>query len=101
MEPIEVTLVVILLLIIVLGWIRLYLLPFRLAVARGHPQKRLLFYVNLLLGWTILGWLVVLVSALQYQAQEYAPLRKPQILRKSMPVSPKEVTNGRNKHSST
>ena len=93
MEPISLILGGILLLIFVIGWIKLYLFPFGIAAKRGHPQLRVLFYVNLFLGWTVFGWLVVLVCALSYEAQEYTPRRKPQIFRKSVPVQPIEVTN--------
>ena len=42
----------------------LYLLPFFIAVMRGHPQKLPIFVLNLLLGWTLAGWVAALVFSL-------------------------------------
>lgn len=35
----------------------LYFLPTIIAAARQHPNQWPILFVNLLLGWTILGWL--------------------------------------------
>lgn len=39
-----------------------YLLPTSIALVRRVPTG-LCFFVNLLLGWTVVGWIVVLVLA--------------------------------------
>lgn len=41
----------------------LYLLPTFIAVTRKHPQTGALFWLNLLLGWTLLGWIAAFVWA--------------------------------------
>lgn len=44
--------------------ILLMFLPFFIARSRKHKQKRAIFWINLLLGWTILIWLPLLVYSL-------------------------------------
>ena len=41
-----------------------YFLPGIIAAARNHHQSTAIFFLNLLLGWTFLGWVVALVWAL-------------------------------------
>ncbi len=41
-----------------------YFLPGIVAVERKHPQATAIFALNLLLGWTILGWIAALVWSL-------------------------------------
>jgi hypothetical protein len=40
-----------------------YFLPAILAEVRGHQNSGMIFLTNLLLGWTIVGWIVALVWA--------------------------------------
>ncbi|MGI9250118.1 MAG: superinfection immunity protein [Pseudohongiellaceae bacterium] len=42
----------------------LYFLPFLVANGRGHPQVVAIFALNLLLGWTLLGWIAAFVWSL-------------------------------------
>ena len=44
----------------------LYMLPWAIAAVRDVPHW-LVFWVNLLLGWTIVGWILALVMALRAQ----------------------------------
>ena len=39
----------------------LYLLPSVVAAIRRHPSGGAIFILNLLLGWTVLGWVVALI----------------------------------------
>jgi len=48
------------LLLIVLIFV-LYFLPTLIAFLRQHKNKLAIFLLNLLLGWTVLGWVVSLV----------------------------------------
>ena len=43
-----------------------YLLPWAIAAVRDVPHWSV-FWVNLLLGWTVVGWIVALVMALRGQ----------------------------------
>jgi cell shape-determining protein MreD len=43
-----------------------YMLPWALAAIRDVPHWSV-FWINLLLGWTIVGWIVALVLALRRQ----------------------------------
>ncbi|MDO8732110.1 MAG: superinfection immunity protein [Actinomycetota bacterium] len=45
-----------------------YLLPWAIAAVRDVPHWSV-FWVNLLLGWTIVGWIVALVMSLRAQRQ--------------------------------
>jgi hypothetical protein len=66
-EPVDrswtVTKVVAIIVAIVTG---LYMLPWAIAAVRDVPHWSV-FWVNLLLGWTIIGWIVALVLALRAQ----------------------------------
>lgn len=46
------------------GAILLYVLPGVIAVRRRHPNATAIVALNLLLGWTFLGWVAALVWAL-------------------------------------
>ena len=43
--------------------IGLYLIPSIIAQCRRHPKKVRIMLLNILLGWTIIGWLAALVWA--------------------------------------
>lgn len=49
--------------IILLG-LALYVLPSGLALQRGHPNAAAIVVVNLLLGWTFVGWVAALAWSL-------------------------------------
>lgn len=40
-----------------------YMLPWAVAVTRSMPNTGSILLINLLLGWTIIGWIVALVMA--------------------------------------
>jgi hypothetical protein len=42
-----------------------YLLPTAVAIWQNHPQTMPIFLVNLLLGWTVVGWIIALVWSLR------------------------------------
>jgi hypothetical protein len=41
-----------------------YLLPFLVAALRNHDMLVPILVVNVLLGWTVVGWFVILFAAL-------------------------------------
>jgi hypothetical protein len=45
-----------------------YMLPWAIAAVRNVPHWSV-FWVNLLLGWTIVGWIIALVMSLRAQRQ--------------------------------
>jgi Superinfection immunity protein len=48
-----------------LGWLLLlYMVPTMIALRRRHHQRYAIAACNVLLGWTILGWVVALCLAL-------------------------------------
>ena len=49
-----------------------YMLPWCIACVRDVPHW-LVFWINLLLGWTIIGWIVALVLALRAQRLTVRP----------------------------
>ena len=62
----------------------LYCLPMLIAYGRGHTGANSIALVNVLLGWTLAGWLVVLFQAtaeLSYPDAE--PRRRPGISRRT------------------
>ena len=38
-----------------------YMLPWAIAAVRGNRNAWSVFWVNLLLGWTVIGWLITLI----------------------------------------
>lgn len=46
-----------------------YLFPWGLAATRGARNSNQVFWLNLLLGWTLIGWVVALVMALRTHQQ--------------------------------
>jgi len=49
-----------------------YMLPWCIACVRDVPHW-LVFWINLLLGWTIIGWIVALVMSLRAQRLTVRP----------------------------
>jgi Superinfection immunity protein len=47
--------------VLFLGVVVLFLLPTIIAFHRGHPNRVAILLINLLVGWTGLGWIGVLV----------------------------------------
>lgn len=47
--------------IIFLCLLAIYFLPALVASTRGHPNTSAITILNLLLGWTLLGWVAALV----------------------------------------
>jgi Superinfection immunity protein len=56
---------------IVLISIVLYFLPWFIALKIGHPNTIAIFFLNLLLGWCIFGWVAALIWAL---ARPHSPM---------------------------
>jgi Superinfection immunity protein len=57
---------IIMLLLIVL----IYMLPTLIAFGREHPHRQDIIVVNLLLGWTLIGWIAVFLWALLTRTEE-------------------------------
>lgn len=55
--------------------IALYFLPGIIAANRGHPNGGSIFLLNLLLGWTFLGWVVALVWSVSSIAPPVTPVQ--------------------------
>jgi hypothetical protein len=54
--------------VVLLAWVialltGFYMLPWAVAVTRSMPNTGSILLINLLLGWTIVGWIVALVMA--------------------------------------
>lgn len=50
-----------------------YFLPALLAFAGNHRKWRQLSLVNLLLGWTVIGWIAALIWALMDSSEKGEP----------------------------
>lgn len=48
-----------------------YLLPWALGVQRNLPRHRSLFWLNLLLGWTGIGWILAMIEVLLWRPSSY------------------------------
>jgi hypothetical protein len=51
-----------------------YCVPLAIALIRKHPQTGAIVAVNLLLGWTFIGWVVAFVWALTNPRKDAAPV---------------------------
>jgi len=50
----------------------LYMLPTLIAFGREHPRRQDLAVVNILLGWTLIGWIAVFLWASLVQTEDEA-----------------------------
>lgn len=53
----------------ILAWITAiitagYMLPWAIAATRGKANTGAIFWINVLLGWSIIGWVVALIMSL-------------------------------------
>jgi len=58
------TTILMLLLIVVI-----YMLPTLIAFGREHPRRQDVVVLNILLGWTLIGWIVAFLWALLAQTE--------------------------------
>lgn len=42
-----------------------YMLPWAIAAVRGNRNAWTVFWINLLLGWTVIGWIIALVMSIR------------------------------------
>lgn len=57
--------------LLLFGFLALYFLPCIVALGRDSDSKLQIFLVNLLVGWTFLGWVIALVWACGKDREEY------------------------------
>jgi hypothetical protein len=58
--------------------IAIYFLPLMIAAGRNHHQTFAIFVLNLLLGWTLLGWIAALIWSFTATAREVAEDIRPE-----------------------
>lgn len=61
------------------GAATLYLAPWLVAIDRRHPGRKTVAVLNLLLGWTLLGWIATLVFAFRPQPWSFTDPAGPAI----------------------
>ena len=66
----------ILIFVATLGYLLGYFIPTAIAIYRGVNSRVRLIWVNLLLGWTLLGWIVALIWAITGEQTEEIKLAK-------------------------
>jgi hypothetical protein len=82
-----------------LAWvIVLYILPSLIALYRKHPSKGSIIAVNILLGWTAIGWLWSLIWSLGSKGQTVVVVNTPpamasQTVPVAVPVGHKTVAD--------
>lgn len=59
-----------LIVVIVLGVLAVYMIPWRVAKRRKHTKADAILVLNLLLGWTLIGWALALTWAMTEQNQQ-------------------------------
>ncbi len=73
-----------------------YFLPSIIANARGHRDQLAIFLLNICFGWTVFGWLALLVWAFvvphEKKPQRFVIRSTPIVMRESVPDSvPDEI----------
>ncbi len=61
----------------VVAGVFVYILPSMIALKRKHQKAGTIMGVNILLGWTLLGWIISLVWALSKTAGKIPPVKSP------------------------
>ena len=56
--------------LMVLAIVVIYMLPTLIAFGREHPRRQDLAVVNILLGWTLIGWIAFFLWALLTQVED-------------------------------
>jgi len=59
-----------------IGLFLLYFLPVLVAYSRKHRSAMAIGFLNVFLGWTLLGWLIAMVWSLTGNVEEKAPARR-------------------------
>jgi hypothetical protein len=67
----------------------IYFLPTIVALARGHLSALAIFVLNLLLGWTLIAWLLALIWACTGHTAANAWRYPPPVAGVGMPVTPR------------
>lgn len=60
----------------VVGFIAAYFLPLIIGGIRKHRSILAIGFLNLILGWTVLGWLIAMVWSLTGNVREEAPAKR-------------------------
>ncbi len=55
--------------ILLLAIAGLYMLPTLVAYGRDIPQRQIITIVNIVLGWTLIGWVVIFLWAMMAETQ--------------------------------
>ena len=59
--------------LMVLAIVVIYMLPTLIAFGREHPRRQDVALVNILLGWTLIGWIAVFLwAALTHVESEFS-----------------------------
>lgn len=61
---------ILIMIVIVLVFIVLYLFPSVIAIKKKHKDLIKILIINIFLGWTIVGWIISLVLAINMQNKE-------------------------------
>jgi len=64
-------------LLIFVGAAIIYFIPFWIALLRGHPNKGLIFLVNIFVGFTGFGYIFCIFWACMPLERDYNPLTDP------------------------
>ena len=72
MDGLGAIIVAVLVLLALAASLAIYFLPHIIACAKNHPNRRAIFWVNLLLGGSGAGWLVALIWAIVGEARSGA-----------------------------
>lgn len=45
-------------------YLALYMMPFAVSATRGHRLDMVVLAINVLFGWTVIGWIIAMIIAL-------------------------------------
>jgi uncharacterized membrane protein YhaH (DUF805 family) len=64
-----------------------YFLPYLILNIKKYESESKAFWINLLLGWTIIVWIILIIKAIEYQPRKTKPKKS-----KSKKTKPKKTS---------
>jgi len=71
----------------------IYFIPAIVASSRGHSQAGAIWVLNILLGWTLIGWVGALVWACTNSAPQQVVVTQPQTYAPPSPAAPRSAAD--------
>jgi hypothetical protein len=71
----------------------LYFAPTLIAIVRSHKRCAAVFLLNLLFGWTVIGWIATVISVVEQRSLDREPARSWPVETDTWSFDPKSVSD--------